>query len=267
MSTHLALGVEYDGSRFHGWQWQKDRPSVQQVLEEALGHIAAAPVRIAASGRTDAGVHATGQVISFSVSAKRPVDAWLRGTNSLLPEGVAVRWVEPVAPGFHARFSATARRYMYLFLEQPQRPGLGHAYITWTRHRLDDESMHRGAQQLLGERDFSSFRGSGCQARTPNRCVHQITVRRFGALVVLDITANAFLMHMVRNIAGVLTEVGTGTRDPEWVGEVLSRRDRGAAARTAPANGLYLVNVSYGDLIQPPAPAAPLPLRGVTGLW
>jgi len=265
--THLALGVEYDGSRFHGWQSQPDHRSVQQTLEDALGRIAAAPVRVAASGRTDAGVHATGQVVSFTSAAERPDDAWLRGGNSLLPAGVAVRWVARVDPSFHARFSATARRYLYVIQEQPQRPALAGNYVTWSRQRLDDEAMHRAAQVLVGEQDFSSFRGAGCQARTPMRCIHQILVRRFESLVVIDVTANAFLLHMVRNIAGVLLDVGAAQRPAEWVGEVLARRDRKAASKTAPAGGLYLVEVHYGDCFQPPPPMAPLPLSGIRDLW
>lgn len=267
MSFHLALGVEYDGSRFHGWQWQTHHTTVQQVLEQALSQIAAAPIRVAASGRTDAGVHATGQVVSFTTRAIRPDDAWVRGVNSVLPEGVAVRWVESVSADFHARFSATARHYMYVLLEQTARPALGRNYVTWSRQPLDDAAMHRGALHLSGEHDFSSFRAAGCQARTPFRCIHQINVRRFGALVVVDVLANAFLQHMVRNIAGVLLEVGTGTRAPEWVGSVLAQRDRNAAARTAPPAGLYLVDVRYGDLFLPPPSVAPLPLLGVPGLW
>lgn len=267
MSFHLALGLQYDGSGFHGWQWQTDHPSVQRAVEDALTRIAAAPIRVAASGRTDAGVHATGQVVSFSTVANRPLDAWVRGTNSLLPAGVAVRWARPVDASFHARFAATARRYMYVILEQPQRPALASPMVTWEREPLDDLAMHRGAQALLGERDFSSFRGAGCQARTPNRCVHQVSVRRFGALVVLDITANAFLLHMVRNIAGLLLEVGKGRADAADVAAVLARRDRAAAARTAPADGLYLVDVRYGTGFEPPEPLPPMPLMGVAGLW
>jgi tRNA pseudouridine38-40 synthase len=267
VSLHYALGVEYDGSRFHGWQWQADRSSVQQTLEDALGQIAAAPVRVAAAGRTDAGVHATGQVVGFSTNAERPESAWVRGVNSLLPEGVAVRWVRAVGPDFHARFSATARRYMYILAEQDHRPALGQPLVTWSRERLDDEAMHRGAGHLIGERDFSSFRGAGCQARTPFRCIHQIAVRRFGPLVVVDVLANAFLQHMVRNIAGVLLEVGAGRCESSWVAQVLARRSRDAAARTAPPNGLYLVEVRYGDALDVPPPQAPLPLAGVAGLW
>ena len=267
MSHHLALGVEYDGSRFRGWQWQTDQPSVQAVLEDALSEIAASPIRVAASGRTDAGVHATGQVVSFATNAERPDDAWVRGTNSLLPDGVAVRWVRPVGPDFHARFSATARRYMYIIQERPQPPAVGRTLVTWSRDRLDDGAMHRSAQLLVGEHDFSSFRGAGCQARTPHRCVHRIDVRRFETLVVLDVVANAFLQHMVRNIAGALLEVGKVARPPDWLGELLSIKDRRRAPRTAPAAGLYLVDVRYGDVFEPPGPTAPPPLLGVAGLW
>lgn len=267
MSSNLALGVEYDGSRFHGWQWQSDHPSVQQALEGALGRIAAAPVRVAASGRTDAGVHATGQVVSFISAASRPDKAWLRGTNSLLPAGVAVRWVARVDESFHARFSATGRRYLYVIQEQPQRPGLADRYVTWSRQRLDDDAMHRAAQSLVGEHDFSSFRGGGCQARTPVRCIQQILVRRFESLVVIDVTANAFLLHMVRNIAGVLLDVGVARQRVEWVADVLACRDRTLASVTAPPGGLYLVDVRFGELLHPPPPMAPLPLSGVRGLW
>jgi tRNA pseudouridine38-40 synthase len=267
VTTHLALGVEYDGSRFHGWQWQPDHPSVQKTLEDALSRIAAAPVRVAASGRTDAGVHATGQVVSFTTAAPRPDDAWLRGSNSLLPAGVAVRWVERVDESFHARFSATARRYLYVIQEQPHRPALADGFVTWSRQRLDDDAMHRAAQALVGERDFSSFRGAGCQARTPMRCIQRIRVRRFESLVVIDVTANAFLLHMVRNVAGVLLEVGVAQRPVEWVADVLALKDRRLASQTAPPGGLYLVEVYFGEHFSPPPPMAPLPLSGVRDLW
>ena len=267
MSTHLALGVEYDGSRFHGWQWQSDHRSVQQTLEDALGRIADAPVRVVAAGRTDAGVHATGQVVSFTSAVERPDKAWFRGANSLLPAGVAVRWVERVNESFHARFSATARRYLYVIQEQPHRPGLAERYVSWSRQRLDDQAMHHGAQNLLGEWDFSSFRGGGCQAHTPTRCIEQIRVRRFESWVVIDVTANAFLLHMVRNIAGVLMDVGIAKQPAGWVADVLALKDRTAASKTAPPGGLYLVEVRFGEHFDPPPPMAPLPLSGVRDLW
>ncbi len=260
----LALGIEYDGAAFRGFQFQTNAPSVQEVLEAALSRIAAAPIRVAAAGRTDAGVHATGQVVSFASPVERPLQAWVRGTNALTPPAVKVRWARQVDAGFHARYSAAARRYQYLFAEGGMVSPLLGGHATPTRP-LDDDAMHRAAQALLGEHDFSSFRAAGCQSLSAHRCVHRITVLRAQSLVVIDITANAFLLHMVRNIAGALARVGRGERAEGWIGEALSGRDRTVIGPTAAPDGLYLVDVHYPghDL---PGGVPPALLRALGGL-
>lgn len=261
---HLALGVEYDGSAFSGFQLQKSSPSVQGALETAFTRIADAPIRLAAAGRTDAGVHATGQVVGFATPVTRPLDAWRRGVNSLTPAAVKIRWAQEVDAAFHARYRASARRYMYLWYEDRARSPSIDGWAVNTP-RLDDEAMHRASHALIGEHDFSSFRGAGCQSQSAHRCVHTIAVRRHGSLVVLDITANAFLLHMVRNVAAGLAQVGSGSRPPEWLAELLLHRDRGGLGPTAPARGLYLVGVRYPGYRFPAAPA-PGPLRALGAL-
>lgn len=260
----LALGVEYDGGAFNGFQRQKNAPSVQEALEAALSKIADGRVRIAAAGRTDAGVHATAQVISFESPVERPLDAWLRGTNALTPPAVKVRWVRPVDDAFHARFSAVARRYQYVYHEDSVASPLLEGRVM-TVSGLDDEAMHRAAQVLVGEHDFTSFRASGCQSLSAHRCVHRIAVHRLEAFVVLDVTANAFLLHMVRNLAGALAGVGDRSRSEDWIAEVLERRNRSLAGRTAPPHGLYLVDVSYPGYPFPPGKPPPM-LRARGGL-
>ena len=253
----IALGIEYDGGAFSGYQYQSHAPSVQNALEEALSAIAAAPVRIDAAGRTDAGVHATGQVVAFDAPAERPLSAWVRGSNALSPPGVAVLWARSVPPGFHPRFQATARRYMYLFADTVAASPLLAGRVVFSRP-LNDEAMHRAAQALLGEQDFSAFRAAACQSRTARRCVHRVSVYRAGDFVIIDITANAFLLHMVRNIAGSLARVGLGSEGPEWIRALLAGRDRSRAAPTAPPDGLYLVDVRYPDLDLPGGRPPPL---------
>ncbi|MEZ5557448.1 MAG: tRNA pseudouridine(38-40) synthase TruA [Pseudomonadales bacterium] len=258
---NLALGVEYDGSAFHGFQRQSNAPSVQQALEEALARIADHPVRVAAAGRTDRGVHATGQVVSLQVAAERPLRAWWLGTNSHTPPQLKVRWARAVSPEFHARYSAVARRYQYLFYEAEASSPLLEPYAVRAAC-LDDDAMHAAAQTLLGEHDFSAFRAAGCQSLSAHRCVHRISVHRCGALVVMDITANAFLLHMVRNIAGVLQQVGSGVQSPDWVRALLLGRDRNLAGRTAPAHGLYFLGAHYPG-VEFPAPELPGLLRAL----
>lgn len=260
----LALGVEYDGGAFQGFQWQRHGPSVQGALEAALSKIADRPMRVAAAGRTDTGVHATGQVISFTTPVERPERAWLRGTNALTPAAVKVRWVRRVDEAFHARYSAVARRYQYLFYEDTVPSPLLANRVTRTGP-LDDQAMHRAAQVLVGERDFTTFRAAACQSPTAYRCVHRIAVQRAESLVVVDVTANAFLLHMVRNLAGALARVGEGRETESWIGEILERRDRRLAGRTAPPGGLYLVDVYYPGRDLPPGRPAP-PLLGLGGL-
>lgn len=247
--VRIALGVEYAGARYCGWQTQLNpaRRSVQETLEHALSRVADCPVTTVCAGRTDAGVSASGQVVHFDCPNSRPPAAWVKGVNSHLPDDICVRWSASVAGDFHARFSATARRYRYFIYNSPVRSAVGSGAFTWHSWPLDAERMHEDAQHLIGELDFSSFRAAGCQSRTPMRNVHAISVERRGELVVIDVTANAFLHHMVRNIAGVLMAVGAGRQSPGWTLDVLAARDRRVAGMTAPPNGLYLVDVSYPE--------------------
>lgn len=247
VSQRVALTVEYDGSRFNGWQLQRgsESTSVQSVLEQAVASVADAHLRLHCAGRTDTGVHATNQVVHFDSPNEREIGSWLRGCNANLPETVAVRSATLVAPDFHARFSATARRYRYLIYNRAVRASIGARYLTWVRQPLDSDLMHREAQALLGERDFSSFRASSCQSKTPMRHVEFIDVTRHGDIVLVDIQANAFLHHMVRNIVGTLIAVGKGRVGAGWMAELLELRDRTRAADTAPPYGLYLVGVTY----------------------
>lgn len=244
-SVRVALVVSYNGAAFHGFQYQNETlPTVQAELESALAHVAAGPVGLVCAGRTDTGVHATHQVVHFD-APQRPAKAWIMGTNAHLPDTVAVTWAGDVAADFSARFSATARRYMYVIYNSPVRSALLPRELTRERRPLDVATMHAAGQALVGEHDFSSFRAAECQARTPMRNVHRLAVYRTGDIVVIDITANAFLHHMVRNIAGVLMDIGAGREREGWAREVLEFRDRTRAAMTAPPHGLYLVDVTY----------------------
>ncbi|SDZ90363.1 tRNA pseudouridine(38-40) synthase TruA [Microbulbifer marinus] len=242
----IAVGVEYCGARLHGFQKQKSAAeTVQAHLERALSSIAAEPVTLVCAGRTDAGVHATGQVIHFDTRAVRPPRAWVQGVNTQLPDAVRVHWAREVPAQFHARFSARARSYRYLIHSAPTRSAQAAAEVTWTQHPLDLQAMRDGARYLLGRHDFTSFRASQCQAKSPVREVTRLDIARVGQLIVLEVSANAFLHHMVRNITGVLMAVGRGERMPQWVGEVLDCRDRTVGGVTAPPYGLYLVDVQY----------------------
>jgi len=244
--VRIALGVEYDGSRFCGWQTQPEGCAVQDALERALREIAGAPVATACAGRTDAGVHALGQVIHFDTDAQRPASAWVRGTNALLPQPLAVTWAREVAGEFHARYSALTRSYRYILLNDSIRPAAGHTRVGWFHLPLDLEKMRDAARYLVGEHDFSAFRSSECQARSPVRTVKRLELFRKGGYVVVDVQANAFLHHMVRNIVGCLVYVGKGRFPPDWLGELLAARDRTRGAPTFPAAGLYLLRVEYG---------------------
>jgi tRNA pseudouridine38-40 synthase len=241
----FALGFEYDGASYRGWQRQRHVRSVQAEVERALSRIAAHPVQVSCAGRTDAGVHATHQVVHFDTDAVRPLSGWLMGGNSNLPDSVAFRWLRPVDDEFNARFSATGRAYRYVIFSHALRPALLRNRVSWTFKKLDAERMHEAGQALLGEHDFSSYRAVGCQARHPVRTLRRLSVQRHGDYLYLDLEANAFLHHMVRNIAGTLMCIGNGERPPEWAAEVLAARDRTAAGITAPAAGLYLVAVDY----------------------
>lgn len=243
----VAMALSYDGSAYRGWQSQRKPQvdTVQEQLQEALSRVANAPVTVQCAGRTDAGVHASHQVVHFDSPCQRDEKAWVMGVNTQLPRSVAVHWAKPVAADFNARFSALARRYRYLILNTSSRRALLSSGVTFESRGLDASLMHRAAQSLLGEQDFTSYRAVACQSRTPMRNVHFIDVSRRGDLVVVDIQANAFLHHMVRNIVGVLLEIGAGRQSPQWAQEVLEARDRTVAAATAPPYGLYLVDVIY----------------------
>lgn len=241
----IALGIEYDGTDFHGWQRLSHGPSVQAAVEAALSRVADQPVEILCAGRTDAGVHARCQVVHFDADAARSMRGWTLGASSNLPSSVAVLWAQVVADDFHARFSALARRYRYTILNRPVRAALEARYVAWERAPLDAAAMHAAAQALVGEHDFSAFRTAACQARTPMRCVHEISVAREGDRVVVEIQANAFLHHMVRNVVGSLLPVGRGEQAPDWIARLLAGRDRAAAGPTAVAQGLTFVRPYY----------------------
>lgn len=241
----IALGIEYDGTDFLGWQRLAHGSTVQGAVEAALSDIAAEPVQVVCAGRTDAGVHARNQVIHFDTQARRTPRGWTLGTNSRLPAGVAVRWAREVREDFHARFSARARRYRYTILNRSARPALEARFVCWERSPLDAAAMHAAAQVLIGEHDFSAFRTAACQARSPQRCVQAISVAREGDRVVLDIQANAFLHHMVRNIAGSLRVVGRREQPPEWIARLLAGRDRTLAGPTSAAQGLVFLGPLY----------------------
>lgn len=261
----IALGIEYDGSRYHGWQTQEPGVrSIQSVVEGALAFVADHPVRVVCAGRTDAGVHASRQVIHFDSSALRDARAWVHGANSRLPDDIAVRWAVDMPEDFHARFSAFARRYRYLILNHPVRPALLGRQVTWNYRPLDVARMQEAARHLVGEHDFTSFRAVGCQSKTPVREVTNLDVTRRGDLVVIEVRANAFLHHMVRNIAGVLMAIGAGRQAPAWTREILAARDRRQGGVTAPPYGLYLVDVEYPARFGiPPEPLGPFFLSAI----
>lgn len=250
MIQRYAIGVEYDGGGFQGWQRLSkpgvaDSGTVQGVLEQALSSVAAAPVATVCAGRTDAGVHGQCQVVHFDSAVVREARAWVLGTTTRLPPAVGVRWCVPVADDFHARFSALARRYRYRILNRQVRPALGRQYLSWHWRPLDAEAMHRAAQALVGERDFGAFRSVQCQAAHARRELQHIAVRRDDEQVTVEVQANAFLHHMVRNIVGSLLEVGAGVQDEAWIGRLLAAGDRTLAGPTAPPQGLTFIGPRY----------------------
>jgi tRNA pseudouridine38-40 synthase len=256
----IALGLEYDGSGFCGWQSQAGGGSIQDALETALSAVADAPIRVACAGRTDAGVHALAQVVHFDTDAVRPDSAWVRGVNAHLQASVAVRWAKTVSAEFHARFSARGRRYRYLLLNRGERPGLMAGRVGWFHRPLDVGAMAEAAGLLLGEHDFSAFRAAECQAKSPVKTLRRAEVQRHGDLLVFDFEASAFLHHMVRNLVGALVYVGKGAHPPAWVGELLTGRDRARAAPTFEACGLYFVSVDYDPLWQLDVAAGKTPI-------
>jgi tRNA pseudouridine38-40 synthase len=241
----IALGIEYDGSRFLGWQRQSHGPSVQAAVEQALAGVADAAVEVICAGRTDTGVHARCQVVHFDSEAERTPRGWALGVTSRLPASVCVRWAQPVDAAFHARFAARARRYRYRILNRGVRPALERDYLTWERLPLDAERMHAAAQGLLGEHDFNAFRSVQCQAAHARRNLQRIAVRRDDEIVTIEVQANAFLHHMVRNIVGSLLPIGRGEQPVEWLAELLAGRDRTLAGPTAPAQGLCFLGPLY----------------------
>jgi tRNA pseudouridine38-40 synthase len=248
----FALGIEYNGTDFFGWQAQENLLTIQGTLESALTKIADENIKVFCAGRTDAGVHAAGQVIHFDTQVVRNLRAWTLGTNTHLPPSIAVRWAQEVDEEFHARFSAIARRYRYIIYNHSLRSALLASRVTWYYHSLNIEPMKVAASHLIGEHDFSSFRSAQCESNTPMRNVHEISIIRQGDFIVIEIQANAFLHHMVRNIVGVLLQIGSGWKDPGWSKDVLQSKDRRVAAETAPAQGLYLVKVLYPEKYQFP---------------
>lgn len=255
----IALGISYNGAAYHGWQYQNpDTDTIQDELQKALSLVADHPVSVICAGRTDSGVHATSQVVHFDTDSSRELKSWIFGTNANLPDNISVTWSRAVSDEFDARRAATCRRYLYLINNNKIRSAIMPELLTREHRLLDVDVMNESAQALLGEHDFSSYRAANCQSLTPNRIIHHIGVSRFDELVLVDISANSFLHHMVRNIAGVLMDIGSGEKPVSWVGELLGLRDRTRAGTTAPANGLYLIQIDYPDSFGlPEGPALP----------
>ena len=261
----VALGLEYDGAAFCGWQTQPGGCGVQDHLQAALSRLAAHPIEVTAAGRTDAGVHATAQVVHFDTTAERDDTAWVRGTNTALPPALRVVWARRVPDDFHARYGARSRTYRYFLLNEPVAPAVWHQRVGWYHRPLDLEAMRAGLRALEGEHDFSAFRDAQCQAKSPLRNVTHASVERAGNLFVFTFRANAFLHHMVRNIVGALVYVGAGKHPPAWIAELIAGRDRRLAAPTFMPDGLYLAGVEYDPAIELPAfrdafPVAAIPL-------
>lgn len=250
-----AACIEYDGTHYHGWQSQPHASSVQDSLETALSKVANEPIRTVCSGRTDSGVHAQGQIVHFDTAAVRRDRSWLLGTNSWLDDAIAPQWFVPVPDTFHARFQAVARDYRYWLLDRDAPSALWRSRAWHVHRRLDHEAMHEAAQTLVGTHDFSAFRAAGCQAKTPVREIHHLNVVRQGDWLRVDVRANAFLHHMVRNIVGTLAVIGRGEAPTGWVGELLAGGDRRYAGMTAPAAGLSLRQVHYPPDVELPLPA------------
>ncbi len=242
----VALGLSYDGQAYQGWQSQLSRLTVQDKLEAALGQFTAQRVSTLCAGRTDAGVHALMQVVHFDTDRVRPINAWVRGINALLPRDIAVQWAMAVPDNFHCRASATSRRYAYVVLDSPIRPSLERGRVGWTFRPLDDSAMRLAAVALMGEHDFSSFRASQCQALSPIKTMYAIDIHRNGAYWRFEFEANAFLHHMIRNIMGCLITIGQGKKPASWMAEVLAARNRCVAAPTFSPDGLYFLGPRYG---------------------
>lgn len=257
-----AIGIEFIGTHYRGWQRQAEVCSIQETLENALSKIANHPIEVVAAGRTDAGVHAGNMIAHFTTHAKRSPYNWMRGANTLLPNDIALRWLTPMPTDFHARFSAIARRYRYVTLNQPYRPAILRHQVTHVYEPLDVQSMIQASQLLLGTHDFSSFRAAACQSKQPVRTVSHAKFSQHGAYLVLDIQADGFLHHMVRNIMGALFAIGKGELDIDAIATLLNAKDRTLAPPTASADGLYFINAYYPPKFQELLPQLPL-----TPLW
>jgi tRNA pseudouridine38-40 synthase len=250
----IALGIEYDGTAYNGWQRQRAGVGVQYFIEKALSRVANEAVEVTCAGRTDTGVHASGQVVHFDTRSDRSDHGWLLGVNSNLPDDINVGWAARVDDAFSARFSATARSYRYLILNRLARSALHAKRAWWVHQPLDHQKMHAAAQALVGMHDFSAFRAAGCQASSPDREIRSIEVKRQGDWIRLEVTANAFLQHMVRNITGTLMAVGCGDEPVAWLSDVLQSRDRKRAGIAAPPHGLTLIHVEYPAEFSIPLP-------------
>lgn len=262
----IAIGIDFNGRAYRGWQTQQPGvKSVQETLERAIARVADHSVIVHAAGRTDAGVHAAGMIAHFDTDALRPARSWMLGVNTHLPDDIALRWVTPVSDDFHARFKAVARRYRYVIYNHAFRSSLLAGMVTWHYHALDLARMQAAARHLVGAHDFTSFRAVACQAPKPVRHVHFLELRQKGPFIVLDIQADGFLHHMVRNIAGVLMAIGQGKAEPGWAAEVLAARDRTLGGVTAPPEGLYFVDALYPEqfLLPRDNPPGPAFLHGV----
>jgi len=245
--SRIVLGIEYDGSGFSGWQFQNQRRTVQNELEIALSSVANQKISVQCAGRTDSGVHALEQVVHFDSQCERTLENWVMGGNSNLPKDIRILWAKPAVDDFHARFSAIARYYRYVILNRPVKSALQCDRVTWCYIPLDEVKMHAAAQALIGEHDFSSFRAQSCQSKSPNRLMHFINVFRQDDEIIIELSANAFLHHMVRNIAGVLIDIGIGKQSVNWAQELLNIKDRRQGGNTAPPHGLYLGGVYYPE--------------------
>lgn len=248
----IAAAIEYDGRPYCGWQYQDHSPSVQEEVEKAISKVANHPVRIVCAGRTDTGVHATGQIIHFDTEAQRSDWSWIRGVNTYLPKSITLLWAKEVSTEFHARFSAVRRAYRYVITNRTECPAILNGLVTWQFKPLDEVRMQLAAKYLVGQHDFSSYRAAGCQAKSPVREIFQLDVKRRGEMIFIDIEANAFLHHMVRNIAGVLMTIGCSDAEPEWAQQVLLHQDRRLGGITASPEGLYLEKVYYPEILDIP---------------